>query len=145
MTAETRIAFFVGAPDEQEQRMLSILRQMYSVYLLENASALYQQMSFTMPELIMFSGHQPDTMMLKLFRRLRRIERICVIVSENEKLYGFVGKKHHRQYSMPQNVIELQRLLERLGCTSSLAQAEPQQDICPNRSFVPSPDISAEP
>jgi hypothetical protein len=116
MSTKARTAFFVGIPSDQEQELLMILSESYHVYALDHASAAYQQMVHVIPDLVVFTANQSNTTALKLFRQLRRLERVSVIVAGRQTIQGFMGKRYQRRRDAPNDQAGFRAILDWLDC-----------------------------
>jgi hypothetical protein len=111
MSNDNRTAFFIGTPNDQEQELLGIVRDTHQIYMLDSPSLVYEYMAMVVPDMIMFSVNQADTSTLTLFRQLRRVEGMRLIVCEDQDLQLFSGRRYHGRYSPPKSVEELEILL----------------------------------
>lgn len=124
MITKVRTAFFVGIPSEQEQVLLMVLSERYQVYMLDHASGAYQQMVHRIPDVVIFASNQSNTTALKLFRQLRRLERVGVIVSGTQKIQGFAGRRYQRRRDAPSSQAGFRALLDWLDRLCSTAEAD---------------------
>jgi hypothetical protein len=126
MVTKARTAFFVGVPSAQERELLAIIGESYQVYTLDHASAAYQQMVHVIPDLVVFAANQSNTSALKLFRQLRRLERVSVIVSGTQSIQGFVGKRYQRRRDAPNDPAGCHAILDwldRFGLSAEFEQS----------------------
>jgi hypothetical protein len=129
MITKARTAFFVGIPSEQEQVLLMVLSERYHVYMLDHASGAYQQMVHRIPDVVIFASNQSNTTALKLFRQLRRLERVGVIVSGTQKIQGFAGRRYQRRRDALNNQASFRALLDWLDRLCSIAEADHYQRV----------------
>lgn len=96
-------ALFVGTPDRWEDMVLISLQQQLPIQLVEHTVTVYQHFARNIPVLVMFSVNRQDTPTLRLFRRLRRIDGICVAVCHQQTIQVFFGKGYPHRAWFPKN------------------------------------------
>lgn len=103
---------FIGTPDAQEQNILASLQQQhYRVDILTNPDDIYQYIALVFPDIVVFSSTQVGTRILKLFRQLRHIKRVRVIVCHDQELQAFADKGHRYRSRADKTSEGMQELL----------------------------------
>lgn len=131
--------FFVGMPDRWEQMLLSTLHEQYTVQMLENATVVYQHIALTMPSILFFSTTQRNTATLRLFRQLRRLEHLCVVVCHTQTMQVFLGKGYPHRCWLPKNPTGMYSLLNWIVQIQSLTDGNGQ-----TRLILPAPTIPSK-
>jgi hypothetical protein len=105
------IAWFIGTPGEDELPLIAALGANTELTIIEHAPDVYRHLAHALPSVIVFSSRHYDTTMLRLFRQLRRLEQICVVVRDRTELLAFAGKQYTWRKTMPYHPTSVPRLL----------------------------------
>lgn len=135
-------AFFVGMPDDQERSLISLLEQHYILSLLEGVAGVYRHIALVVPDMLFLASSQSGTEGLRLFRQLRHLPRICVVVCQEDTCQAFLGKGYQYRCSVEKNEPGLQSILT--WTTTLRAQKEVSSRpspliLPPRRRTIPSP------
>lgn len=106
------IVWFVGDTDNEERVVVDFLASTYCLRQFEEPRQVYQHLAQNVPHILMFSKQVMGTQALKLFRQLRHVEQVCVMVCQNTDIYAFAGKGHEHRSSAPNTQNGVQSLLD---------------------------------
>jgi DNA-binding NtrC family response regulator len=107
-----RALFFVGTPDSWEKTILAVLEKSWHVHMFDNAADVYKHIVHLIPDVIMFSFNMNDTSALKLFRQLRRLDRVCVLICRGHEIQAFVDKEYQHQRRLAKTPEGFRRLFQ---------------------------------
>jgi PleD family two-component response regulator len=95
---------FIGEPDRRELSLLRGLRGTLQVKQVSDVMTAYRNIAKSLPDFVFFSVSQQNTDTLRLFRKLKRIDRLCVVVCHDTDMQAFIGKGYSNRCWLPKSI-----------------------------------------
>jgi hypothetical protein len=105
-------AISVGQPQASLVAALRHIHTPLTVFAYDDASQVYQRISMTMPEIVFLPAASGNTALLRLYRQLQRVERVCTVLVFERELVAYRGRGHRWMRRAPLTASGLQGILE---------------------------------
>ncbi|MBU6335772.1 MAG: hypothetical protein KGS47_15405 [Chloroflexi bacterium] len=105
-------AISVGQPQASLVTALRHIHTPLTVFAYDDASQVYQRISLTMPEIVFLPAASGNTALLRLYRQLQRVERVCTVLVFERELIAYRGRGHRWTRRAPLTAAGLQGILE---------------------------------
>ncbi len=106
------MAFGVGLRIAEESELLGCIRSEMQLTVFLSPQGVYQRLPSLMPDFVIFSADGADTAILRLYRQLARVGRVCVIVVDDTEMTAYRGKGYRWSMSAPKSPSGMRTLLE---------------------------------
>lgn len=105
-------AISVGQPQASLVAALRHIHTPLTVFAYDDASQVYQRISLTMPEIVFLPASSGNTALLRLYRQLQRVERVCTVLVFERELVAYRGRGHRWSRRAPLTPAGLQGVIE---------------------------------
>ncbi|MBU6333442.1 MAG: hypothetical protein KGS47_03470 [Chloroflexi bacterium] len=106
------MAFGVGLQIAEESELLSCVRSEMQLTVFLSPQGVYQRLPSLMPDFVIFSADGAETGILRLYRQLARVGRVCVIVVDEADMTAYRGKGYRWSMSAAKSAAGMRTLLE---------------------------------
>lgn len=96
-------ACVVGWSADDEADLFRLLDRHVALQTIEHTTGAYRHIATHMPEFVILSIARSDTIILRLFRQLQRVGRVCVIVIDDEQITAYHGRGYRWSRAVPRN------------------------------------------
>ena len=94
-------ACIIGWSIENDRGLFHLLDGHVALRSIDQTASAYQYVAQHMPEFVILSIARSGTIVLRLFRQLQRVGRVCVIVVDDDHLTAYHGRSYRWSRSAP--------------------------------------------
>ncbi|MBU6334248.1 MAG: hypothetical protein KGS47_07560 [Chloroflexi bacterium] len=96
-------ACIIGWSIEDDRDLFHLLDDHVVLRSIDHTASAYQYVAQSMPEFVILAIARSDTIVLRLFRQLQRVGRVCVIVVDDAQMTAYHGRNYRWSRSAPRS------------------------------------------
>jgi hypothetical protein len=108
----TMSACVVGWSADDEADLFRLLDEHVALQTIEHTTGAYRYIATHMPEFVILSIARSDTIILRLFRQLQRVGRVCVIVIDDKQITAYHGRGYRWSRAVPRSAQGMLTVIE---------------------------------